>query len=113
MGLVAVKAMFREIIAKFQEVAEMGETNFAVLGDLQEEVWAVKKPVAELLPSTKNFRGVRLNTVERMRSSKIESSRLKDKEAPFDWATIAVNNQLLLAIVECATLGWYQDEVLQ
>lgn len=90
----------------------MGEAYVAVLGDLQEEVLAVKETVAELLPVAVRSLDVRVDAKKKFRSLETELSILKHKEASFDGAMNAGNKEVSAARLEYATLGWIRDEVL-
>lgn len=80
-GLVAETAKIRQETAKLREVAKKDEANVVVLGGLQEEVLAVKRPVAELSPVSEKARDVYVNAKKKVRSLGMKFLLLKHKKA--------------------------------
>lgn len=67
-GLVSQIAIFQERNAKLREISKKDEANVDVLGGLHEDILAVEKAVAELLPAAAMVCDVRLKAAMKLRS---------------------------------------------
>lgn len=83
-----------------------------VLNRWQEEVLAVKKAVAELLPVAEKAREVLVDAGKKGRSLEMELSLLTHSKASFEGVMTAVHMESSAARVECAPFRWNRDEVL-